>query len=301
MAAELRNDCSRDWRVTTPQSQDKLTYPRYIAGMDARALSQRTTVVLAAAGLGGSTGMILGGGIGTAVAPGPGTIIGGTAGAGVGAAAGIVFAISTYSCHDYSMFRKYRQSLSVEARRELDEMLNRHPHGAEYLCNIGGVLPSSPVRIKGEPQIYDQEILERRLEQIGTSPVTQKPFRKADIEVALDGFAIIGKICDLVLNSEEERSKHSPEILKGMAILRNETLKQCSKIHKTEVARIMKEFDSKKVSMATFHKSLAALGNALDPVLGDSAVSNRVEYPCEYGVMHDLKGVFRRDRDDRKE
>lgn len=286
MASAVGNGQERNWRDPSSLARDNVSYPTYISGLSSAEVRDRTGIVAE----GAFKGAIMGTGVGAVIgvfAGGPiGAGIGAGAGAGGGAIAGALYTVASLSAYDYSEFKKYRASLSETAKKEINKLLSEHQNEENFICCISKEFLIQPVCIRGEADIYEHSVLECIIKKQGKSPSSRKVITKSDIVVSIAGVAALGKICDNVLNDPQKRMKHSDNVLKGMAILRKEAIKTSCRIHDKEMDRLVKERKSGKISIEAFTNRIRNLGELLNPILGDKAIENRVDY---------------RDRDDEKE
>ncbi len=256
------------WGNTNSLSKSDVTYKKHLRNMPVDSLVARAAIVLSSAGVGAAIGAGVGAGAGLGIGAGPGAGIG----AGVGAGVGLIVT-TAFDAYEYN---KYKKTLTQGTRDTLEDIVREKGHcSPDDICPITKCVPEVPVQINGEPQIYEMKALEKELKRTGLSPMTRRPFKHRDIELCVERVAKTGKICDAVLNDPELRETLSPEIVKGLAILRNEQVEMCQKNFEAKSSELIKEVKHRKISPMDFAAEALELAMALDPVIGDAAHANR--------------------------
>ncbi len=265
MAAASNNQY---WGNTTSLSKSNVTYGNHLRDMAVDDLVARAAIVLTSAGVGAAIGAGVGAGAGLGIGAGPGAGIGAGVGAGIG-----MIAITAFDVFEYN---KYKKTLTNETRETLENIVNeKQGCSPDDICPITGCVPEVPVYILGEPQIYEMKALKKWLKEKGTSPMTRQPFKQKDIKFSTTRIAKTGKLCDAVLNDAELRASLSPEVVKGLAILRNESVEMCHKNFESKSSELIKEVKNRKISPMDFAAEALELAMTLDPVIGGEATANR--------------------------
>ena len=243
-----------------PNKGKELTYGSFLNGLNVWDILYRTGSVInttsSAAGYGAGIGVLAAGPAG--VAPGM----------AIGAAVGFLAGVAQTSSLDSKMYKVYRDGLKEKARSELDKIVGDRI-GRDYVCAISGMFPDTPVRIRGERQVYELSAIASWCDRKGKSPLTIKPFQKKDIVIAEDAIINAIRVADHILKKPAEREKYSAEILQGFAALRDDTIKFAESCYKEQASALVESVKEKKISPKNFKLEAMALGDFYEAVLGD--------------------------------
>jgi len=263
-AAAVGNRQQQYWGANARQ-EGRMTYGRFIRAIPLEGMIDRTAVVTAAM----SSGTMIGGGIGT-LAGGAGA----APGAVIGMCVGFVAAVGGWVAVDYKQYSDYKATLNKEGQEALEEPLQRKL-GNEEICPILHCVPSVPVRINGRPHTYEASALKEWIRKHGTNPMTREPCTLADIMVDYDQLAKNGKVCDEILNDPNERSQLSDIQLKGINVLRSQTLIIVEDVYNKSLNALIEEKKTRKISPREFAERVAKLAEFADPIIGEEAQANR--------------------------
>ncbi len=280
-------DKSNYWGKETGLSKSEVGYVKHLRDLPLKSVVARTAVVIGTAGIGAAIG---------AAAGAPAGGIGAGPGAGIGAGVGALVGAAGCSIYDVSKYLDYRSSLNIDARQNLDELIN-DPNlcNKDDICPITKRIPVIPVRIAGEKQTYEKEALEEWQKKKGTNPLTREPFKYGDITASFEKIARTGKLCDLLLNDPAKRRTLTEVQLKGVALLREETLERTNQMYEVKVKTLLSEVKARKISPREMVAEMAELADVLDPIIGNEANENRVEIDVKSIVIpaHALKASGR--------
>jgi hypothetical protein len=269
MAAEGRIIPGDRWLYQnhySPKAGEQLTYKNYLKGLNVNDVLSRTVSVVGGASGGASIGGFIGGATG-----GPAGAITGMA---IGGAVGFVTSVSCHAGSDYMYYSEYRDKLEANAKLKLDEVVNEKID-LDYVCAISGQVPNVPVRIRGEKQVYERDVLEQWVKKKGTSPMTVKNITQGDILIAEDALLNSVVVCDRVLNDPTERTKYAGEFLQGFAVLRKGTLEIAEKSYQVQATALLQDLMQKKISPQNFKIKTAELADFYHRLLGEEVCANR--------------------------
>lgn len=263
--------------VSNKQS-NQLTYGSYLSDLSPCQVAGRAATVIAFAGAGA--------GIGAGIAIGTTAGIGVLPCAGIGAGAGAVVGIAVASVHDICKYKNFKKELTNDARQNLEKFIQTNGNFTEDdICPITSEIPSDPVKISGEKQVYERSALKKIVaeakkknaarkdpsvdpEILPLSPLTRKPFSDNDIKQDHVHVAKTASFCDSVLNDEDKRSRLSPTELKGMVLLRNQSIKKatlfCEATKRSHINLIKKG----KLSLEDYARQAMDLNNLFNSVVG---------------------------------
>lgn len=268
------------WGHRQGHEADNVNYVTYLSNLTAVEILDRGIAVTGGATVGAWAGMAIG-----CAAGGVGAIPGVAIGAGIGAAVGFVGA-NAYDVTTY--LGSFTDTLTKEGKKSVELILGQVMDDAGDVCAISRMVARDPVMIRGEPgAIYERKELLAYMEMCKkkekpiTSPLTRKQFSREDIQISYEQVAKLGKRTDQLLNNDVLRRQLQPEQLKGLELLRRDTIKTADKFFTKETDAVMKAAKTKKISPREMAMRVAQLADILDPVIGDEATTARVEVDVE--------------------
>lgn len=254
------------WGQGNANNANELTYVNKIKGLSCEQLQNRALLVHVAM----CNGSALGGFIGNAAAPGVGAV----PGLIIGASVGLVGALAANNMYDFVEYRDYKAKLSKGARDSLESVVLERL-GEDSQCSIGQEVAVFPVKIDGEPHIYERSAIQKWLVKNGTSPMSRKPCSMADVKPSFEHMARLGKACDEVLNEPQERAKLKEHELKGLTILRAGVLQVVEDVYEKNLNALIEDKKQKRITPRQFAEKVAEMADFADPIIGEEAAANR--------------------------
>ncbi len=248
----------------------KVTYPRYLRSLKAKEVASRTATVLATAGIGAGVGAGIG------IGGGPGVLATVPACAGLGAGVGAVVGIAIASAYDASEYRKFKKSLTTEAKLKLEEFIkDRGDYTTDDICGIGSEIPCDPVVIEGEPQVYERKEIVKYIRSKGESPMTRKKITESNLEQAYEHMARTGNLCARILNNPLERETLDTTILKGLVLLQKDNDKRTRRFIERKYQKNRRLVSKGKLNFDQNIAEAINLKKIFDEAFGDVALRNR--------------------------
>ncbi len=254
------------WGEANANNANASTYVNKIKGLSCEQLQSRALLVHVAV----CNGSVMGGLIGNAAAPGVGAVPGFI----IGASVGLVGSLAANNIYDFVEYRDYKAKLTKGARDSLESVVLERL-GEDAQCAIGQEVAVFPVKIDGEPQIYERAAIEKWLVKNGTSPMSRKPCNMADVKPSFEHMARLGKACDEVLNDPQERDKLHEHELKGLVILRAGVLQIVEDVYEKNLNALIEDKKQKKITPRQFAEKVAEMAEFADPIIGEEAAANR--------------------------
>lgn len=260
---------SKSWMRSSEGYESGKTYPSYVCSLSNKELFSRTAKVALTSGLGAGAGAGIGAAVTTPSVVGipagaaSGAFIGGMTGLGVGITASMIFDVRAYAKAYKNIKQDGGQTFSTRlAEADLDP---------SYLCGINLVPMVEPVRISGEPQLYERKVLEKWIKQNGTSPISRREITRNDLQFAAEGLAYNGRACHDILNNPQALAKFNDDEVVALKAYREDCVAVSSRFYKNESTKILYKAarlqDNPRASLA----QLSQLVELMDPVVNINA------------------------------
>lgn len=260
--------------ISTKQN-NQYTYGSYLRELTPCDVAGRAATVVSFSIVGAGTGALIGGAstAGLGVLPC----------AGIGAGAGAIVGIAVAAAHDVCHYKKFKKELTNEARQNLEKCIQQNgKFDQDDICPITLAVPSDPVKISGEKQVYEREALNeifarvkeynstRKVEHhiVPVSPLTKKPFTKEDIKQDHVHVAKTAAFCDSIINDPDKRNNLTSTELKGIVLLRNQSLKKATQFCQATKRSHINLLKKNKLSLEEYARQAMDLSNLFNSILG---------------------------------